>query len=113
MYQPKEPFTTPFNLLIPVPHKVLGQVQKAFTPSESSPLFCSWKSFGGKEVVIDNILAVENTAVIETWWTPEFKNNCQIELLDDNSVWEILNIENISRRNQYARIKIRYMGGGS
>ena len=113
MYRPKEPFTTPFFLMKPEKEIVLGLVQKSYTASTEQPLWCSWKSFGGTEKKYDQILAYENTAVIDTWWNPDFKNDCQIQLLDDGSNWEILNIENIQRRNQFAKIKIKLIGGAS
>lgn len=113
MYTPKDPFIVPFNLLVPTKGKTLGQVTKVFVASESSPMFCSFKTFGGTEVIIDNILSVQNTGVIESWWTPDFSNDCQIQFLDDMSTWEILNVENIDRRNMYARLKVRYIGGGA
>lgn len=112
MYKPKLPFNVPAVILMSTYEKINGVNTKIFTESET--IFVSAKSYGGTEKIIDDKIMVEDTIIIETWFTPKITSNCNIRLLDDNSEWEIISPpENIDRRNQYLRFKIRRINGGA
>ena len=69
------------------------------------PYFCSFRTFGGTEKNVNGVLVVEDTATIETWFTPEIKSDCNIEV--DGQQYEILGTpENINKRNQYLVFKV-------
>lgn len=108
-YKITNTFNVPIAFLKSETKKVNGVNKKTFT--ESEPFFCSFKTYGGTEKVIDDIYIVENTAVIETYFNPEIKNDCRLKLLTDGSEWEILSLENIEMRNMYLRIKVRNLNG--
>ena len=76
-------------------------------------IYCSFRTFGGTEKVVNGVLSVENTAVIETWYRPDIKSDCILR--DLNGVdYEILGTpENLNVRNQFMRIKIRAIQGGA
>lgn len=110
-YRPSQPFNIPFNLLVPTLKTVKGVKTKVFTPEEDT-FFCSFRSFGGTEKIINDVLVLEDTATIETWYDPRIKANCNIQIEGDN--YEILGTpENINKRNQFLRFKVRLIQGGA
>jgi len=70
------------------------------------------KTYGGTEKIINGVLVIEDTATIETWYRPDIKANCQIAL-DKDTVYDILGEpENINKRNQILKFKVkRHVGG--
>lgn len=112
MYTPKQPFNVPAQILIATTRKVNGVNQKTFTNGD--PFFCSARSFGGTEKVVNGVYTLEDTMQIETYYRPDIKADCHIKLLDDNSEWEIISDpENIERRNQFLIFKVRRIKGGA
>ena len=92
--------------------KINGVVKKTFT--ELDNFFCSAKSYGGTEKVINDKYVIEDTMQIETWYRPDIVSGCRIKLLDDNSEWEILNTpEDIDRRHQFLVFKVKRIVGGA
>ncbi|MCQ2059792.1 MAG: phage head closure protein [Bacteroidaceae bacterium] len=82
--------------------------------AESNQIFVSAKSYGGTERVVDDKYVIADTMQIETWFQPDIKSQDRIKLLDDGSVWEILNTpEDIDRRHQYLRFKVQRIKGGA
>lgn len=117
MYRPKEAndMTTPIKLLKPVYKTVSGQAKKSYqTINEGELMYCSWKSYGGTESVVNGVLTVIDTADIVTWYRDDIKSDCRIVLLSDNSVYEILGKpENIEQKNFYCKFKVKSVGGNS
>lgn len=111
-YKPNIPFTVPMYLLIPETVTAKGSTKKIY-PENGILIYCSFRTFGGTEKVVNGVLSVENTAVIETWYRPDIKSDCILH--DLNGVdYEILGTpENLNVRNQFMRIKIRAVQGGA
>lgn len=109
MFKITPEFNVPAKILIPITTKVNGVAKKDF--QESEVIFCSFKGFGGTERELNDVFVVENTAVVETFFRPDIKNDCRLKLPLDNSEWEILNIENIEMRNQFLKIKVKSISG--
>lgn len=110
-YKPNAPFNVAAFLLTPTMEKVMGVPKKTFSKSEK-PFFCSFRSFGGSEKLVNDVLAVEDTATLETWYNPEIKANCNVEV--DGRQYEILGTpENIEMRNQYMKFKVKAIKGGA
>ena len=110
MYKLAGPLTTPAILQIPVYSKALAVETKTYTPGDT--IFISFRSFGGTEMVTDNLMSVVNTAVVETWYRPDIKSDCR--LVVDGKNYEILGEpENIQMRNQYLKFKVREIRGGA
>lgn len=111
-YKPSTPFNVPMHLFIPTITSAKGS-RKPIYPETGLLIYCSFKTFGGTETTVNGILSVESTAVIETWYRPDIKSNCELEDADGNR-YEILgNPENINMRNQYLKFKIRLIKGGA
>jgi len=116
MFKPKaaSQMTTPIKLKERVVTKVSGAKNIVYQDATDPVIYCNFKTFGGTERVINNLIVIDNTATITTWYRPDIKANCQIELLSDNSIWEIINDpENIEQRNQMIQFKVRKVTGGA
>lgn len=111
-YRPSGPFNVPMFLFIPTYTTAKGSSKKNY-PKNGELIFGSFRTFGGTEKVVNDTLAIENTAVVETWFRPDIKADCQLE--DVNGLrYEILGApENINQRNQYLKFKIRAIRGGA
>ena len=111
MYSPKKTFITPVELLIPT-YKYVKGVNIKIYPENGELIYCSFSTFGGTEKIVNDILSVENTAVIECWYRPDIKSDCVIKY--DGTLYEIIgSSENIENRNQYIRIKIKAVKAGA
>ena len=109
-YQPQAPFNVAARHKPRTTKKVNGVNQETFT--DGNIFYCSAKSYGGTEKVVNDILVVEDTWTIDTWYNSEIKKGDHIVFLDDNTEYEILATpENINRRNQYMRFKVVRIGG--
>lgn len=109
-YQPQVPFNVPAMHLKRSVKKVNGVNQETF--AEKSMFYCSAKSYGGTERTVNDVYVIEDTWQIDTWFNPVFSKGDKIRFLDDNSEYEILaSPENINRRGQYMRFKVRAIGG--
>lgn len=112
MYKLTSPLTTPAMILKAEYRKVNGVNVKEFT--EHDLIYVCAKSYGGTEREVNGKLVVEDTMQIETWYRPDITSKDAIRLLDDGSEWEIMNTpENIERRNQFLKFKVRRMTGNA
>lgn len=109
-YQPQVPFSTPAMHLKRSVRKVNGVNRESF--KEQAMFYCSAKSYGGTEKVVNGVYVVEDTWTIDAWYNPSFGKGDRIRFLDDNTEYEILaSPENINRRGQYMRFKVVRVGG--
>lgn len=111
-YKPSDVFHVPVYLFKPEIIIVKGSAKKIY-PDKGEKIYCSFKTFGGTEKIIDNVLSVENTAVIETRYRPDIRPDCIIRTADGVSYEIIGSPENISMRNQYLKFKVRCIKGGA
>ena len=112
MYRPSEPFTNPMFFFAPETKIVKGTVKKVY-PETGELFYCSFRTFGGTERTINDVLTVEDTATVETWYRPDIKADFIIKNADGKA-YEILGTpENISMRNQIMKFKIRAVFGGA
>lgn len=109
-FKPSLPFATPAQILTAEFRKVNGVNVKTLV--EGATIFVSAKSYGGTERTINDEYAIVDTMVIQTWYHPDITSSSLIKLLDDNSVWEIMNTpEDIDRRHQFMTFKVRRYAG--
>ena len=110
-FTPNTPYKVPFFVLAPVTKSVKGVTTKTFVKSKE-PFYCSFRTFGGTEKVVNDVLVCEDTAVVETWYDPGIRSDCHIEI--DGQQYEILGTpENINMRNQWMKFKVRALKGGA
>ena len=112
-YKPAEPFVVPMKLLVPVTTTPYGAGKKVFSAPETSDLFYgSFRTFGGTENFKDDVLTIINTGIVDTWYRPDIKADCQIYLCETGEIYDIINDpEDIAFRHQYLRFKVRKVGG--
>lgn len=78
----------------------------------SNIFFCSFKTYGGTEKVMDQIYTIEDTANIVCYYNPKIKSNCRIVRLEDNAIFDVINEpEDIDMRHQYMKFKIKRTKG--
>ena len=120
MYEIKEPYTTAMYLLKPTVIRSKGVEEKTFPHCEGQPIInCLFKTYGGtvntssNEKNINDIIAVVDTAIVETWYDPNITADCRLAFDDDNQ-YEILGTpENISMRNKTLKIRLKKVAGGA
>ncbi len=111
-YKPKSAFTTPAMLLVPETVKSSGVSKKVYQDT-GKIIFCSFKTYGGTEKDVNGVIAVEDTATVETWYRPDIKSDCAIKL-QSGATYEIMGEpENIEMRNQFLKFKVRRIKGGA
>ena len=110
-YSPPIRFDTPIELLIPTVTTHLGVNSKTF-PDKGPIIMCSFRTFGGTETSINGVYSIENTATVETWYNPSITAECRVRL--DGANYEIMGEpEDINRRHQFMKFKVRRIGGGA
>lgn len=109
-YQPQVPFNVPALHLKRTITKINGVNQTTYTEKEI--FYCSAKSYGGTEKIVNGVYVVEDTWQIDTWYNSDFGKGDRIRFLDDQTEFEVLATpENINRRGQYMRFKVVRIGG--
>jgi head-tail adaptor len=111
MYKPSGVFNVAAELLNPVYAEVKGVTVKEY-PEHGETIFCSFKSYGGTETVVNGVLSVEDTANVETWYRPDIKAGSRLKL--GSVSYEVLGTpENVEQRNQLLKFKVRSIAGGA
>lgn len=113
-YKPNLDNQIPMMLLIPTYTTVSGVTKKTYPNFEDGELiFGSFKTYGGTEHEVNGVYAIEDTAVVETWFRPDIKASCRI-MFDNGAIYEIINEpENVNMRNQYLKFKVKRVKGGA
>lgn len=103
------PFRTKYKLLKAQYTKINGVEKRTLTGQ--GEIYCSVRSFGGTEKVVDGIYSIEKTAVCQTWYNPEIASGSVLQ--DTNGInWEIINEpENIDTANRFLQFKVRRVDG--
>lgn len=77
-------------------------------------IFISAKSYGGTERTVNDRYVIEDTLEVETWYRPDITSINRLKLLDDGSIWEIINTpEDIERRHQFLKFKCKRVKGNA
>lgn len=112
MYTPHLPFTVSAAILTPTLSKVNGVVSKTYT--EAGRFFCSARSFGGTEKVVDGVYVLEDTVKVETWFNPALTAGCRVRFLANNADYDVLGTpEDIEMRHAYTVATLRRVKGGA
>ena len=110
MYKPSFPYSTVVELYTPTITTVKGVDIKGYRLVDV--IHCSFKTYGGTESVSNDVLTVEDTANIETWYRPDITSACRIKL--GAKFYDIVGEpENIEQRNQFLKFKVRGVKGGT
>ena len=120
MYRINEPYTTKMYILKPIKTMSKGVPKKDFQKcQDADSINCLFKTYGGttsamsNENSVNGIIAVVDTAIIETWYNPDITAECRLAFDDDNQ-YEVLGApENISMRNKTMKIRVKKITGGA
>ena len=113
-YTPPTRFDTLMELRIPE-IKVANGITKKTYPNDKEHrflIFGSFRTFGGTEITVNDVIAVVDTATIDTWYHPKINTNCQIAI--NNATYELIGTpEDIDNRHQYMQFKVQATKGGA
>ena len=108
--------TTAMRLQKPITSVVKGVTVKDYkdVSGDNGLIMCNFKTYGGTEKVVNDILAVEDTAQIVCWYRPDITSDCRLKRISDNAVFDIIGEpENLEMRNFELQIKIRRVKGNA
>lgn len=108
------PFDVPMKLLVPTSTVVKGVTKKVFpTPDEVETVFFgSFRTYGGTENMSNDVYTVYDTAVIDTWYTPDITSDCRVYICETGEVYDVISRpENVGMRHQYIQFKLQKVGG--
>lgn len=112
-YKAATPFRTAMRLLNPQQVKIKGVNTQVYPNPEVSPkIFGTFRTFGGTETMINNVLTVTATGYIDTWYRSDIKSDSRIYIVQTGETYEVLGKpENINMQNQFLKIRVRLIGG--
>lgn len=113
MYKPTSPFSVALLLYSPIYANISG-VRKKTYPNTGETFFGSFKTYGGTETTVNGIYSIMDTADIETWYNPDIRSDCRVQVAGTDKVYEVVGEpENIEMRNQFMKLKVRRVKGGA
>lgn len=111
-YRPNTPFNVPGTYYECTGEAMVKGVLKKQYAETGVTFYCSFRTFGGTETTSNDVIFVEDTAIIETWYDPKIKPDTKIVI--DGVNYEILGRpENIAMRNKWLKFKIKAVTGGA
>ena len=123
-YIPDLSNSIPQILLTPTYKSVTGVVTKSYPTIEEALekkdssgksinlFFGTFKTYGGTERDVNGVYSIEDTANVETWFRPDIKSDCRIGL-ETGEIYDVLGEpENVNRRNQFLKFKVKRVKGG-
>lgn len=104
--------TTACVLLIPTDGPKLHGVETKAWPTDGPVIFANLKSYGGTERFSNDLLVIEDTMTMTTWFRPDIAAKCRVRIAQTGAVYEIINEpENWEQRNQFIVCKLRRVKG--
>lgn len=111
MLKPDLPYDTPVKLFNPTYTDVRG-VSKKIYEGEGEVIHCKFKTYGGTETTVNGVLAVVDTANVETFYRPDITSASMIKLGDKE--YEVMGVpEDIEQRHIILKFKVRGVRGGT
>lgn len=113
-YRPAEAeqMTTPFKLQVPIPKVVSGVSKFDYKDAEEPIFLASFKSYGGTEKIVNDVLSIIDTAQVVCFYRPDITSNCKIINLKTNAVYRVIGEpENTDERDQFLKFKVERVKG--
>ena len=99
-------------LLIPQPGPKKHGVDTWIYPESGPIIWANAKSYGGTERASNDLLVIEDTMTLTTWYRPDIAANCQVRIMQTGALYEIMGApENLEMRNQILICKLRRVLG--
>lgn len=118
-YRPHLDNTIPIVLLKPTVTTVSGVNKKVYPTIANALLtsdnlfFGSFKTYGGTEQVVNGVYSIIDTATIVTWYRPDILSDCRIGL-ETGEIYDIINEpEDVNKRHQFLKFKVKRVKGGA
>ncbi len=113
-YRPAKKFNTPMYLYVVTDYKESVGV-KIPVHAETGILFWgSFATYGGTERTVNDVMVVEDTATVETYYRPEFTAGARVALANSGKLYDIVGEpENVEQRNLYTIMKLTAVQGGA
>lgn len=104
--------TTACMLLVPTYGEKINGVEVKIWPDSGPVFFANLKSYGGTERFVNDLLVIEDTLTMTTWYRPDIVAACRVRVLPGGAEYEIINApENWDMRNQFIVCKLRRVVG--
>lgn len=111
-FKPKMPFDIAFKLWMPTSEMEYGVKKKTFT--EGTVFMGSMRTYTSNKSDTDDVYTPYVSTIIDTWYNPLIKADCEVELLETGERYSIeTEPENIEMRHQWMQLRIRKVGGKS
>ena len=99
-------------LLSPTIGTKVNGVEVKQWPEDGPIFFANLKSYGGSERVQNDLLVIEDTITLTTWYRPDILAGCRVRVMQSGATYEIINApENWDMRNQFLVCKLRRVVG--
>ena len=73
---------------------------------------CEWRNKFGRETYQAAMVNALEPASVKLWYIPGIDPSCQVIRVEDNAIFEIVGIDDVSNRHQQLEIEIkRYVAG--
>lgn len=99
-------------LIIPQPGPQKYGVDTWIYPEDGPIIWANMKSYGGTERVSNDLLVIDDTMTMTTWYRPDIAANCRVRIMQTGALYEIIGApENLELRNQILICKLRRVLG--
>ena len=114
-FKPSKEFNTPMLLYVVTGTEETLGVEKKTYAADGILFYGSFATYGGTERQVNGIMAVEDTATVETWYRPDFTAAARVALANaPGKLYEIVGEpENIEQRSLYTKMKLTRVQGGA
>lgn len=103
-------YATLFEIYVPTYTNTDGNREKHYEKSDYA-FYGQFKTFGGKESIVNGAYMVYETATIRSPYHSKVKNNVVLHKVNDDTYWDIINVENIGDLNKELSIKVIHREG--
>lgn len=107
-----EQMTTPLKLQIAIPKVVSGVTKFNYKDADEPNFLASFKSYGGTEKIVNDVLSIIDTAQVVCFYRPDIKANCRVINLKTNAIYRVIgDPENTDERDQFLKFKVERVKG--
>jgi head-tail adaptor len=104
--------TTPIRIKKRTVSKAEGKPKETWIDILAEDIACEWKNKHGSKVYEAAAINAKEPAAIRLWYISGITPDCRVVRLEDEAVFEIVNIDDIGNRHQQLEIELkRYVNG--
>lgn len=110
MFKLSGPLVTPATLQNPTYETAYAVETKEYKTVDT--IFITFRTFAATESNVNDLVSVENTAVVETWYREDITSNSRL-IVNGNTYEVVGSPEDISVRHQYLVFRVRQIKGAA